>query len=157
MPRALVVDDSADQVLLLQRFLNPDGYDVIVDDSGRDAFDLCVSGRPDVVLLDVELPAIDGLTICRRLKAAVETRLTPVLIMTGFASSDICVKALEACADDFLPKPIVFPELRARMRSAVQMKAYVDELDNVAASILMLGATIEARDRSTEGALSTSR
>jgi putative two-component system response regulator len=103
------------------------------------------------VLLDVELPDVDGLTICRSIKGTSETRLTPVLIMTGSAGPDVYLDALKAGADDFLAKPIVLAELRARVRSVVRMKSYIDELDDAAAAILMLGATIEARDRTTSG------
>jgi len=71
--------------------------------------------------------------------------------MTGMADHEEYLKALEAGADDFLAKPIRLAELRARVRSAARMKQYVDELDNAAASIVLLGATIEARDRLTEG------
>jgi putative two-component system response regulator len=103
------------------------------------------------VLLDVHLPGVDGLTVCRQLKTAPETCLIPVLVMTGDTSSASHLEALEAGADDFLEKPLAIPELRARLRSASRMKRYIDELDNAAASILMLGAAIEARDRHTNG------
>lgn len=150
-PRVMVIDDSDGQRRLLERVLHEDGYACIGIDSGHDAFARCVASAPDAVLLDVDLPEIDGLTICRALKAAPETRLTPVLIMTGDAHAGSRLAALEAGADDFLPKPVQLRELRARLRSAVRMKHYVDDLDNAAASMVMLAATIEARDRSTEG------
>src|ERR1051325_1493407 len=97
------------------------------------------------------MPGDDGLTTCRRLKSSPETHLIPVLIMTGMNDPSAHLAALEAGADDFLPKPLLLPELRARVRSASRMKCYIDELDNAAASIVMLGATIEARDRHTNG------
>ena len=99
----------------------------------------------------MHLPGIDGVTVCRHLKSTPETALTPVLMMTGLASQEAHLSALEAGADDFLAKPIVLAELTARVRSAVRMKQCIDELDDAAGSIVMLGAMIEARDRSTEG------
>jgi putative two-component system response regulator len=74
-----------------------------------------------------------------------------VLVMTGSVDQRAHLDAIEAGADDFLPKPLAIPELRARVRSAMRMKHCVDELDNAAASIVMLGATIEARDCHTKG------
>ncbi|MFI5179654.1 MAG: HD domain-containing phosphohydrolase, partial [Vicinamibacterales bacterium] len=150
-PRILVVDDAEEQVRLLRRVLTGEGYSCYAVANGTDAFAACLSFAPDVVLLDVQLPGADGFTVCRQLKAAEATCLTPVLMMTGMADHEEYLKALEAGADDFLAKPIRLAELRARVRSAARMKQYVDELDNAAASIVLLGATIEARDRSTEG------
>jgi putative two-component system response regulator len=150
-PCVMVIDDSEEQVRFLRRVLAEEGYQSIPVSTGRDAFDMCVAFTPAVILLDIQLPGIDGLTICRSLKAAPETRLTPVLIMTGSASRDRRLAALDAGADDFLTKPLDLAELRARIRSAVKMKQYVDELDDAAASLLMLGATIEARDWATGG------
>jgi cyclic di-GMP phosphodiesterase len=149
--RVLIADDSAEQVRLLTRVLTAEGYRCLSATNGHVAFDLCVGGDADIVLLDVQMPGVDGLTTCRRLKAAPETHLIPVLVMTGMVEPRSHLDALEAGADDFLPKPLSLPELRARVRSASRMKCYIDELDNAAASIVMLGATIEARDRHTNG------
>lgn len=150
-PRVLIVDDSEDHVRFLHRVLAADGWRCFSVNNGREVFDACLQSAADIVLLDVELPGVDGLTICRQLKAATETCLIPVLIMTGGAHRHRHLEALEAGADDFLSKPLALPELRARIRSAGRMKRYIDDLDNAVASIVMLGATIEARDRHTHG------
>jgi cyclic di-GMP phosphodiesterase len=149
--RVLIADDSEEHVRLLTRVLTAEGYRCLSAPNGRAAFEICAAGQADIVLLDVQMPGDDGLTTCRRLKAAADTSLIPVLIMTGSAEPDTHLQALEAGADDFLPKPLSLPELRARVRSASRMKSYIDDLDNAAASIVMLGATIEARDRHTNG------
>jgi cyclic di-GMP phosphodiesterase len=133
------------------RILQPDGYRCVAVTNGRDAIDACASQRIDVVLLDMRMPIYDGIAVCRQLKASPDTCLIPVLMMTGSTDPRSHLEALEAGADDFLPKPLGIAELRARVRSAMRMKRCIDELDNAAASILMLGATIEARDRSTKG------
>jgi putative two-component system response regulator len=150
-PRVLVVDDSEEQVRFLRRLLTSEGYRFHSVGDGGNAFAACASGAVDIVLLDVHLPGVDGLTVCRQLKAAPETCLIPVLVMTGDSARESHLNALEAGADDFLEKPLALRELRARLRSASRMKRYVDELDNAAASVLMLGAAIEARDRLTNG------
>jgi len=151
LARVMVVDDSEDQIRLLRRVLADEGCECIAVSSGADAFERSIATRPDVILLDIGLPGTDGLTICRQLKAAPETRLTPVLIMTGQCPSESHLTALEAGADDFLGKPIALDEFRARVRSAVRTKHGIDALDDAAASVIMLSAAIEARDRSTEG------
>jgi putative two-component system response regulator len=150
-PHVLIADDSTDHVRFLRRVLTEEGYRCTSAGDGRTAFDACVAGGVDIVLLDVNMPEQDGLAVCRRLKSTPETNLIPVLIMTGYSDPRAHLEALEAGADDFLPKPLAVPELRARVRSASRMKGYIDELDNAAASIVMLGATIEARDRHTNG------
>lgn len=149
--RVLIVDDSLAQIALLERVLTAEGYRCIAVTDGREAFAICAGGGADVVLTDLNMPEIDGLTVCRQLKASPETCLIPVLIMTGAANRQSHLQALEAGADDFLMKPLALPELRARVGSSIKMKRFVDELDNAAASIVALGATIEARDRYTNG------
>jgi putative two-component system response regulator len=149
--RVLIVDDSVLQVEALQRLLNRDGYECASVSRGDQAFAKAAEMSPDVILLDVELPGIDGITVCRQLKSDIRTRLTPVLMMTGGGDEDRHVRALEAGADDYLKKPITMAQLRPRVRSAIRLKQYVDELDNAAASLVMLAATIEARDPHAQG------
>jgi putative two-component system response regulator len=149
--RVLIVDDSELQVEALQRLLQHDGYECASVSRGDEAFAAAAEMGPDVILLDIGLPGIDGMAICRQLKSDVRTRLTPVLMMTGEEGEDRHVGALEAGADDFLKKPITMAKLRPRVRSAIRLKQYVDELDNAAASLIMLAAAIEARDPHTLG------
>jgi len=149
--RVLIADDSDDHVRLLTRVLEKDGYHCTSAPNGQLALEACASQAIDLVLLDVNMPGLDGFTVCRKLKASAMTHLIPVLIMTGASDPGSYLEALEAGADDFLPKPLKLAEVRARVRSASRMKSYIDELDDAAASIVMLGATIEARDRHTNG------
>ena len=104
--RVLIVDDSEEYVRFLLRMLAVDGYRCASVNNGREALDACVAAAVDIVLLDMGLPEVDGLTVCRQLKAAPETCLIPVLIMTGGADRQHHLEALEAGADDFLPKPL---------------------------------------------------
>jgi putative two-component system response regulator len=149
--RVLIVDDSEMTVEVLQRLLRRDGYECASVSRGDEAFAAAAEMEPDVILLDVGLPGIDGLAVCRQLKSDARTRLTPVLMMTGGADEDRHVRALEAGADDFLKKPITMAKLRPRVQSAIRLKQYVDELDNAAASLIMLAAALEARDPLTQG------
>ena len=149
-PRVLVIDDSEEQLAFLQRVLVREGYDCVAVTEGRRGLELCQTGA-DVILLDVELPDADGLSICKQLKASPHTALMPVLIMTGRTDDQVTLDALNAGADDFLPKPLRLPEVLARVASAARTKRFSDRLDNAAASIVILGATIEARNPHTSG------
>jgi putative two-component system response regulator len=150
-PRVLIVDDCPEQVRFLARVLKAEGCECeTVTDGGR-AFDTAIALAPDAILLDVELPTVDGLSICRRLKSTPETALIPVIVMTGQIGGEHHLHALEAGADDFLPKPTPAAVLRARMRSAIKWKRSIDGLDDAAGSIVMLATAIEARDATTKG------
>ncbi len=147
----LIADDSPEQIAIIRRVLEPEGYHCVAVSNGRAAVDACKAERIDVALLDVNMPVCDGLAACRELKSGDRTALTAVLVMTGHADAHTHLAALEAGADDFLPKPVATAELRARVRSAVRMKQCIDELDNASATVIMLGAAIEARDPNTKG------
>ena len=107
--------------------------------------------RPDVVLLDVNMPRLDGFEVCRRLKANPATRLIPVVLLTGLAAVEDRVRGIDAGADDFLSKPYAAAELEARVRSLTRLKRYTDDLDSAESVILSLARTIEARDLYIQG------
>jgi putative two-component system response regulator len=106
---------------------------------------------PDVVLLDVGMPGIDGIEVCRRLKSDPATRLTPVVLVTGLSDVSDRIKGIEAGAADFLSKPVHPHELRARVASLSRMKQLTDALDSAEAAFMALALTIEARDPMTNG------
>jgi putative two-component system response regulator len=113
---------------------------------------MAVEGQnPDLILLDVQLPGLDGFEICRRVKQIPETRLIPVVMVTGLQARDDRIAGINAGADDFLVKPFDVGELQARVRSLLRLKRYTDELDSAEAVILSLALTVEARDPYTEG------
>ena len=107
--------------------------------------------RPDVVLLDVGMPGVDGIEVCRQLKSDPLTRLTPVVLVTGLSDLSDRIKGIEAGADDFLSKPVHPHELRARVASLSRMKQLTDALDSAEAAFMALAMTIEARDPTTNG------
>ena len=147
----LVVDDVETNLRLLERLLVADGHIVLTARDGQEALDTVAQTAPDVVLMDVRMPRLDGFTACARLKADARTRLIPIVLMTGSAEREDRVRAIEAGADDFLTKPVDEPELKARVRSLVRLKRYTDELDSAESVILSLALTVEARDPSTQG------
>ena len=127
------------------------GYDVLTESDGESALKSVARHCPDLVLLDVNMPGIDGVEVCRRLKADAATRLIPVVLITTLTTSEDRVRGIEAGADDFIAKPPVIAELEARVRSLTRLKRYTDELDSAESVILSLGLTIEARDPYTTG------
>ncbi len=147
----LVVDDDAPNRDMIRRVMERCGYDVETAANGELALDAVARSRPDVILLDVDMPGIDGLEVCRRLKSDPATRLIPVIMITTLAGSRDRVRGIDAGADDFVAKPPVLVELEARVRSLMRVKRYTDELDSAESVILSLGRTIEARDPYTNG------
>lgn len=149
--RVLVADDTESVRSLFNRLLEADGHEVITAADGAAALDAIHHSHPDVILLDVTMPLVDGLEVCRRLKADPATRLTPVVLVTGQTGLDDRIRGIEAGADEFLSKPVHPHELRARVRSLSRVKRLIDELDSAEAAFMTLALTIEARDPHTNG------
>jgi putative two-component system response regulator len=152
-PHILVVDDDPTIVELLTRMLRRDGYEVLTARNGLEALDMVASQRPDLVLLDVTMPKMDGFTVCRRLKDDEQTALIPVTMLTGLDDIDHRRRGIEAGADDFLAKPIDQITLRARIRTQLRLKRLTDHLEHTENVIFMLAAAVEAKDPYTEGHL----
>ena len=149
--RVLVADDTDSIRALYRKLLSGDGHEVIAVGDGVAAFNAVHEHHPDVVLLDVTMPQLDGLEVCRRLKNDPATRLTPVVLVTGLSDLQDRIKGIEAGADEFLTKPVHPLELRARVGSLTRMKHLLDALDSAEAAFMTLALTIEARDPMTNG------
>jgi putative two-component system response regulator len=149
--RVLIADDTESIRSLFTRLLVADGYDVVTAADGAAALEAVREHRPDVILCDVTMPHVDGLEVCRRVKADPATRLTPIVLVTGQTGLDHRIKGIEAGADDFLSKPVHPHELRARVRSLSRLKTLLDALDSAEAAFMSLALTIEARDPYTNG------
>jgi putative two-component system response regulator len=149
--RVLVADDAESIRLVFQRLLTAEGHDVIGAANGVEALEIVSRNQPDVILLDVAMPAMDGLEVCRRLKADTSTRLTPIVLITGRAELSDRLAGLEAGADEILEKPVHPQELKARVRSLARLKYLIDALDSAESAFLALALTIEARDPMTNG------
>src|SRR6185436_5874804 len=106
---------------------------------------------PDLVLSDIRMPKCDGFDLCRAMSSEPSTRLIPVVLMTGAAEEADRLTAIEAGAHDFVTKPIDQAELKARMRSLMQLKRFTDDLDSAEAVLRSMALMIEARDSYTEG------
>lgn len=147
----LVVDDQAPNRFLIGKMLARDGHDVLEANSGHEAIEIARQADPDVVILDVLMPGLDGFQTCSLMKQHDQTRLTPVVLLTALKEHTDKLRGIEAGADDFLSKPVDAHELSARVRSLVRLKRYTKDLDSAEAVIVSLALVIEARDAATEG------
>jgi putative two-component system response regulator len=150
-PVVLIVDDDPQIARLLERLLSSEGYAVKSACDGPSALASIADRLPDVVLLDVVIPGINGLDLCRRLKRDSATRLTPIVLITALTAREDRIAGFEAGADEFLSKPIDNHELVTRVRSLVRLKRYTDDLDSASSIIMTLATMIEARDGCSEG------
>jgi DNA-binding response OmpR family regulator len=142
--RILVVDDMPENVRLLEAVLAPHGYEVIGATDARAAIELATSTDPDLVLLDVLMPELDGYAVCRELREREQTAVLPVIMLTSSVGQEK-TQAIEAGADDFIPKPFNHHELLTRVRSLLRIKRYHDTIKSQAAELLALNRTLEER------------
>ena len=125
--RILVVDDILPNVKLLEAKLKNEYYNVLCAYSGAEALEIIKNEKPDMVLLDVMMPEMDGFEVCRRIKNDPETEHIPVVMVTALTDAADRVNGLEAGADDFLTKPLDDVALMARVRSLIRLKMTMDE------------------------------
>jgi adenylate cyclase len=144
--RILVVDDTAQNRRLLEAVLSARGHEVTGAASGREALDLIAAEPPDLVLLDIVMPEMDGYEVCRILRADPSTQMLPIIMLTSSGEQDK-VGAIEAGADDFIARPFDQPELLARVRSLLRIKEYHDTILAQAAELADLNRTLENRVR----------
>ncbi|NWF78920.1 MAG: response regulator [Chloroflexi bacterium] len=151
--KILVVDDDPAILDLLVRILQRDGYLPITAANGLEALELVEREAPDLILLDVTMPMLDGFAVCKRLKDNEATALIPVTMITGLDDREHRQRGLEVGADDFLTKPFDQSLLRARLRSQLRIKRLTDQLERTESVIFMLALAVEAKDTYTEGHL----
>lgn len=147
----LVVDDDPSVRSVLKQMLEKQGLIVRTAPDGAHALDMVRSEAPDLVLLDIMMPNLTGLDVCRQLKGALETRLIPVVLVTGLDDRADRLAGIEAGADDFLSKPFDRAELIARVQSLLRMKRYTDELERAESVLIALARAVEERDPYTHG------
>jgi class 3 adenylate cyclase len=124
--KILIVDDEPFNVDYLEQELEDFGYDTISARHGQEALEKVAAESPDLILLDIMMPLMDGFTVCRTLKENDDTRLIPIVMMTALGSVEDRIKGIAAGADDFLTKPVDERELQARLHTTLRLKATVD-------------------------------
>jgi len=146
-PKILVVDDVPQNVRLLEAVLVPHGYQVLTANDGLAALELVEAEEPDLILLDVMMPGLDGYGVCTHLREHDETAVLPVIMVTSSIGQEK-TRAIEAGADDFIPKPFNHHELLTRVRSLLRIKRYHDTIKAQAAELADLNRTLEERVQS---------
>ena len=149
-PVVLVVDDGAANRELIRMYLSTIDCEVRLAADGVSALEMIEREPPDLVLLDVRMPHMDGYEVCRRIKSTPRGKLLPVVMITGLSQTKHRVAALEAGADDFMTKPVEGAELTARVRSALRLKELYNTLDSAEHVIFSLATAVEAKDSFTE-------
>ncbi|NPE29406.1 response regulator [Methanococcoides sp. SA1] len=118
--KVLIVDDEPDAVIATKRALEADGYNVIEANNGAMAFDVLKSDIPDVILLDVMMPDMDGFEVCRRLKEEPLYENIPVIMLTAKGETNDKIEGLDIGADDYMTKPFNLKELKARIKTVLR-------------------------------------
>jgi class 3 adenylate cyclase/CheY-like chemotaxis protein len=152
-PRILVVDDNAANVKILQTRLGAQGYEILTAFDGEQALTTALEKRPDLILLDVMMPKLDGIEVCRRLKEDAAFPFTPIILVTAMADARDIVAGLDAGADEYLTKPVDQQALVARVRSMLRIKALHDTVHRQAEELARWNSTLEQRVASQVGEL----
>jgi len=128
--RLLIVDDVPDNLFLVRTILEEEGYEIITSSNGRDALKIVEAEPPDLLLLDVMMPRMDGYEVTRRIRAMKDMPFIPILLITAYDRAN-AVKGLDLGADEFIRKPIEADELLARVRSLLRLKHSIAERDRI--------------------------
>jgi len=147
----LIADDEEANRELLGYILQRDGCKILLAEDGEEALKLFASQRIDLALLDVKMPRRNGFEVCRAIKNNPDTRLVPVVLITGLINTNDRIAGIKCGADDYLHKPIRREELSARVRSLLRLKQFTDELESAEGVLFNLALSIEAKDPYTEG------
>ncbi len=148
-PKILVVDDHPASRMTAVAILSVEGYEVLEAESGLAAIEAVMQSQPDLILLDVMMPGMDGFEVCRQLKQDEQTRLIPVVFITALNERQARIQGIEAGGDDFLSKPFDRLELAARVKSLVRQKRLNEDLDHTEQVLFSIARAIESRDPNT--------
>ena len=149
--RILVVDDNPHARELLRAALVAEGYTVTLAEGGEEALAKVAEEVPELILLDINMPGLNGYEVCSRLKGTEATRLIPIIFLTSMSDLEDRLRGIEVGADDFLTKPFRKVELLARAKSLLRVKRLNDRLENAENVLFALANAIEAKDPYTEG------
>ncbi|MDM0116558.1 response regulator [Variovorax sp. J22R133] len=144
-PRILIVDDNATNVKILVARLGAEGYDVVSAADGEEGLAAARQLTPDLILLDVMMPKLDGIEVCRRLRADPDFPFVPIIVVTAMTDLKDVVAGLEAGADEYLTKPVDHAALAARVRSMLRIKRLHDQVEGLLAQMKEWNVSLERR------------
>ncbi|PYN56153.1 MAG: adenylate/guanylate cyclase domain-containing response regulator [Candidatus Rokuibacteriota bacterium] len=144
-PRILIADDNPANVRILRMRLAADGHEIVTAGDGEEALAVANESQPDLILLDVMMPKIDGIEVCRRLKKLQGVAFTPIILVTAMADAKDVVAGLDAGADEYLTKPVDHAALSARVHSMLRIKSLHDTVTAQAEEIARWNATLARR------------
>jgi putative two-component system response regulator len=147
----LIADDDESNSELLSEILMEVGYRTVCVRTGSEALLKVTNGDADLAVLDVRMPDKSGFEVCAAIKSNPTTRFVPVILVTGLCAASDRIQGIVSGADDFLNKPVNQQEVRARVKSLLRLKSYIDELENAEIVLTSLAASIEAKDPYTYG------
>ena len=144
-PRILVVDDNPTNIKIVQTRLAKEGYDIVTAADGEEALRAAHEQAPDLILLDIMMPRLDGIEVCKRLRADPGFPFTPIVLVTAMTDTKDVIAGLDAGGDEYLTKPIDHGALVARVRSMLRIKALHDRAEALAAEVSQWNASLERR------------
>lgn len=148
--RVLIVDDNKENIDLIAYFLKPQNYKILTAFDGIEALKQVESQHPDIILLDIMLPKMDGFQVCERIKKNSKTQFIPIIMITALKELKDKIRSLEVGADDFISKPFENVELLTRVKSLMRIKRYHDELQLKNAELEQKNKTLLRLDRFKE-------
>jgi len=149
--KVLVADDQPQNIKLIEKILQSKKCQVISASNGKEALEKAFEYEPDLILLDVLMPEMDGYEVCHKLKQNEHLQLIPVVMITALQEPEAKIRGLEVGADDFLNKPFSTAEFIARVRSSLRLKQITDELERAEAVLYSMALGVEAKDASMNG------
>lgn len=141
MPTVLVVDDSEDNAKLLGYHLANDGFDVLIALNGDECIATAVGAVPDTILLDMRMPGLSGLETLEKLKGFPETSDIPVIMVSANSADESIIKALDLGANDYIKKPVIYPILAARLRTALRLKYSAEKIAEANVQLTRIATT----------------
>ncbi|RMG73330.1 MAG: response regulator [Nitrospirae bacterium] len=150
-PSVLIVDDILSNLELIEAVIKGEGYHVLKATNARDAISIFEHQQPDIAVLDIMMPEMDGYQLCQTLKDMAGKRYFPIILLTALNDKESRLKGIECGADDFISKPFEPKAFLAKLKSLLRIKFLYDELDHSENIILTLAVALEARDPYTRG------
>jgi len=148
--KILIIEDTQENQDLLLYFLKPQRYQIVIATDGEEGLRLVEQERPDIILLDIMLPKLDGFAVCERIKNDRRTKFIPIIMITALKEMKDKIRSLEAGADDFITKPFENIELLARVKSLLRLKEYHDELEEKNMQLARTNDTLLQMDKFKE-------